>query len=544
MRSLRYLLPLIPAFLMAGCIEQDVTITIQPDGACVAKVEIVAPRSMVEQQVRSEEMQEAAMTRANEEGEAEPAATNTEAKAAAEAEPKPLADAELIARLKESGIENWIPSYGATEPTVDKVEIKDDKVHVQVTARFDSLRDLVAVTPSLWSEYGFDRLVVDTNEQAKIRFTFTSAPAMARWRKQSIEQMRVTGVRAQIKYVMPGKIISSSFSNTQDNATWFALDPQKEETFNALLKLQETGIVIVVEAGGLKLTEPLDSKKLVNIRVNRNAIGAELPITDAGPGFQTDALGLVANTYYVFPEAMKRLHESSPWQQQNRLIVQAKLYCPKDRTILSAGELKLTKATADNGHNLVLVPSEDDINPYFQSVGTTYGQNDKARQSTRFQIPLQLPDPDAKSIDEVSGEVIVVTAGHWREQSLTELKADSGKAIDLSSILPGAKLVITKLTQKRMQSTCTIQVTGPDTIRQLEFKLQASDTERGGSTSNIQRDTTAAKGKEKLRSLMLTHYSFNPAGSSPALPTTLVVRMPDDVKRERVKFTLKALDLY
>jgi hypothetical protein len=88
------------------------------------------------------------------------------------------------------------------------------------------------------------------------------------------------------KLALPGKILSSSLPGTEGNETWLRLDAEKPESVDAALKLVEAPLVITAELGGLKVDEPLESKKLVRSAARRSSGEPDLPITEAGPGFQ------------------------------------------------------------------------------------------------------------------------------------------------------------------------------------------------------------------------------------------------------------------
>ena len=113
-----------------------------------------------------------------------------------------------------------------------------------------------------------------------------------------------------------------------------------------------------------------------------------------------------------------------------------------------------------------------------------------------------------------------------------------------TTLIPGAKLTITKVTQKKPQMQIACAVTGPAAIRQLDFKLKVPGAERFGENSNLSRDTTTGTGDQLTRTVTIMCYLFSPTGGEPPLPSALAVRLPEDMKRERIKFTLKALDLY
>ena len=123
--------------------------------------------------------------------------------------------------------------------------------------------------------------------------------------------------------------------------------------------------------------------------------------------------------------------------------------------------------------------------------------------------------------------------------TLANVQADPKKELDLAEILPGAKLVIKKLTAKGPQTMIEARLEGPPAISQLDLKIKMPP--RTGSSNLSDRHTSTAAGKI-TRDLTLHAYRSEPRGASGG-PVTLLIRSPQDIKRERVRFKLTALDL-
>src|SRR5262245_41146893 len=150
-------------------------------------------------------------------------------------------------------------------------------------------------------------------------------------------------------------------------------------------------------------------------------------------------------------------------------------------------------------------------------------------------LRLKLPEPDARSIEELVGEAIVVSTGRWREMSLTNLTATATNDIDLAAILPGARFTLTKLTQRNRQTTLQMRLTGPPSIREIDIELTSRDGSRGGASGSDRNFT--AKGPDSTRSIQIDRYTYD--GTDDKGPITLRVRFPEDRKKERLQFTLR-----
>ena len=143
--------------------------------------------------------------------------------------------------------------------------------------------------------------------------------------------------------------------------------------------------------------------------------------------------------------------------------------------------------------------------------------------------------------DKPPGFFEVLASIGWKEVVLTNVQADASKEIDLGEVLPGAKLVIKKIGGRKPQRTIEATLEGPAAVYQLELKTKVNTRQGGHSSSSDRRTTTS--GTKTIRHVMIQSYEFQMGEEPKDNPLILVVRYPQDPKRERVRFKLTALDL-
>jgi len=519
-----------PAF--AG--EERAMLTIKPDGSCLFALDITEPRIIAEQQVRVWERFQKANDNADE-----------DAKPATTAEAKPFTDEQLAAKIRQT-LQLRAEQNGVEEDfteKLEKLEIKTNTVRTVTTQTFATLEEMLKHGQSLWGRVGlnFENVKVEKDSSEHLRLTFIPGSFAQRYAKNMRQQWKLKGAANELKFVFPGKVLTSGFPHAEGNATWLTIDAQKPETLDAASKLYDAPIVITCELGGLQLDKSLESKILQ--RLARRPSGApDLPITDAGPGFAAEPLAVTTTTLYFFPGGEKYLQQAraaSFGGSQTGTVVSAKLFAPKGRTLQSVSGLRVVKATDDKGRTIAGT-GEDDGDPgetvIYHNAGSQSGN------STHISLRLQLPQPDAQSIDELSVEAIALTAGKWKELTLTNITNHSTNEVDLAPVLPGAKLLITKFTSKNRQLSLQARLTGPPAIRQLEIQTKPSGAQRTSSTAYEQSFNTRAG--ESTRKLQLQQYGFSEEDAdSGAGPISLLLRLPEDQRRERVRFVLKGLDL-
>jgi hypothetical protein len=187
-----------------------------------------------------------------------------------------------------------------------------------------------------------------------------------------------------------------------------------------------------------------------------------------------------------------------------------------------------------------IVEGGDNEESYSEVVSFNSNESDKSG-AAHVELRLALPAPDAKTIDELEAEAVALTIGGWKEMVLTNVQADAKKEIDLSEVLPGAKLIVKKVGGRKPQKTVEASLEGPKEVNQIEVKIKLSSRRGGQSNMNERRSTTS--GSKTARNITVQAYEFEMGGEADSGPPSLLVRYPQDVKRERVQFKLTALDL-
>jgi hypothetical protein len=331
--------------------------------------------------------------------------------------------------------------------------------------------------------------------------------------------------------------VSSDLPQKEGNSTGFTLDASTDENLDAVMKLQEKPVVITAEAGGLKVAEPLDSRVLMRRRYVSASPGSDLPIADAEPGFVAEPLSLTVRSVYLFPEGRKQMGDAVDYSgNRPGVTVNAKLFAPKGRILLSAEDVKVSAAKDDKGRVIGKGSGEDD-DVSFRS----YSSGSEPGNSAGIQLQLPLPEFDAQAIDELNGEATTVTAGGWKQIAITNVQSGSTNEVDLGELLPGAKMVVKKVTSRSRQIQVQVQVTGPEAINRLDLKLTVPGNEEIHSYSS-NRGSSGRSGTT-TRTVDVQAYTYGMENEAAPGPVSLVVRYPQELKRERVRFTLRGLDL-
>lgn len=510
--------------------EQSGTFIIRADGSCGYTGVNVQSRAAAEQQVRMMERYENASDNSDENS---PQPTPA---AGSKPEVKPLTDEELVKKL-ESLRENG--EYEAENPDVQfKVTITNGNVRTESTQSFASIHDMLAEGSALWEGTGiFESARFELDSNAQLRVTLTTPKETRQLAKTIRTAMKMSGYKVEFRLVLPGKVITSSFPETDGNATGFRVDGKKDESIDAMMKLYDAPVVITADAGGLKIPEPLDSKELQRTSQAQGGMGSDLPITDAGSGFVAEAQTITTTMIHVFPDGENYFEtQGENLGQQAGAVITAKFFAPKGRTLQSVSGARVLKAIDDQGRDVAPAENENDEET---SLNYSTDSGETRADSAPVQLSLQLPAPDAKAINEVDGEVIAITAGTWSEMSLTNLQENATNEIDLSAVLPGAKLVVKKMTSRIIQTTVMLEVKGPRAVQRLDFKAKIPGVDQ--MNSSVLERHFGTKAGVSTRALSIQTYRYGDQQATG--PMFIVVRCPQDLRRERVKFKLTALDL-
>jgi hypothetical protein len=514
-------------FSRGGTTEGSGTLAILSDGTCSYTNVSVAPRAALEQQMR---MMDRYLKDSETADDTTPPAAD-----AKESETKPFTDEELIKKIEAS------KDDGETSPDEKlTVTITNGMVRMQTVRSFDSLEDMLRDGSALWeSGVGFQYARFETETNGQIRVTFSVEPEMQRYFKTTRASLKLMGTKGEFRLILPGKILTSALPVIQGNTTSFMLDGKKDESLDAAAKLYEAPVVITAEAGGLKIPQPLDSKTIRRTNPEDGKGVSDLPLTDAGPGFVAESESITTSTLNVFPEGKGFFKEGSGQNmaKQTGATISAKIFAPKGRILQSISGVKVVKAVDDKGRTIA--PAESDEGGEAEADFSMDSAGSGKSESLSIQLALGLPATDAQAINEVDAEAIAVTAGTWKTMSVTNLQATNNE-IDLSAVLPGAKMIITKFTSKKNEYTIQAEIKGPPTVKRIDFQTKIPGIDQSNSSSNDRRFNTKAGISTRAIDIRVYNYS----DQEPAGPMVLVVRYPEDLRRERLQIKLTGLDLF
>jgi hypothetical protein len=523
--------------------EGDVlsTLAIKTDGSCALTNEMVQQRKPLEMQVVAwERYSKRAEGSESEDENAAPAPSQP-----TKPEQKALTNEELASKIR-AMYEQRNDSAAEAGQEIEKLEVSTNSVRVVTRHSFASLKELLSQSVYSWgpSLLMFEDARFETDTNQNLRITFTPSRNEARYSKEMSRAWKAAKMKFEWKLVLPGKILSSGLPSTEDSATWVRLDGEKPEMVDAVLKLIAVPLVITAEPGGITLNEPLVSSKLVRAAWRESRSEPNLPITEAEPGFQAEQVGLSLTTIHYFPEGKEQLKHhptaSMYGPESPGTMVSAKLFPPKGRIIRSVSDVCVKAAKDDKGRPILGVADGGDDTESYRDFSYNSDEQEKSGPA-RLQLRLGLPAPDAKTIEDLDCEAVALTIGGWKEMLLTNVQADAQKEIDLSEVLPGAKLIIKRISGKKPHTVIEARLEGPAAVSQLEVKVKLS-SRRGGS-SNVSNQKSSTSGGKTTRNFTLQSYEFEPGEMGKSSPPTLLVRYPQDVKRERVHFKLSTLDL-
>ncbi|MEY2410346.1 MAG: hypothetical protein QOF48_3016 [Verrucomicrobiota bacterium] len=518
----------------AAAAEQTATVTIKADGSVVLRLDSTETRLRAEQQARSWEKIKKLNEAAEEADEPpKPAATPKET--------KPYTDDELAKKVRESLQERNEQGAGDSDTKIESVVVGSNSVRITMSQFFSSLDGLLQNPYAISGQSGlsFESIRIETDATNHLRLTLTPPANAARWAKNVRQMWKLSGTVGELRFVFPGKVLSSGFPNTGSNQTWIAFDTKNEKSLDAAAKLFDAPTVIIADGAGLKLDAPIDSMILMRHGGRAGHGDPDLPLTDAGPGFVAEPSHVTVTTFHFFPEGGKHLKETlaAVGYQPTGAVVQAKFFPPKGRTLQSVQNVRVLNATDDKGRHLAVATNVTGMSESPVVTGGRAGQPN----SVSIHLNLPLPAPDARSIEQIDAEAIAITVGNWKTMVITNLAGRGTNAVDLGAVLPGATLVFTKVTSKNQQTTIQGQFRGPVAIRQLD--IQANTGDRRNSSAWMNERSFKAHGAESTRGFTLQTNAIDDTGEELQGSVSIVVRHPEDRKRERVKFTLKGLDL-
>ena len=127
------------------------------------------------------------------------------------------------------------------------------------------------------------------------------------------------------------------------------------------------------------------------------------------PGFVAEAQTVTTTTLHLFPGG-EPYFERHP--ANTGAVVSVKFFAPKGRTLKSVTGIRVLSAVDNQGRSVVRGESDDDEDDSMSEV-TSGGSSDSSALS--LDLRLQLPAPDAQSIDKISAEAIATPSAPGRK---------------------------------------------------------------------------------------------------------------------------------
>ena len=505
--------------------EINTTITIQSNGVCWVRTETLTPRADARRFVGMMELSERMGRLQNAAGAPQPLQSRA------------ATDEAFSARYRKVMEGMWTRLASDTRPVIERVEAGKDQVRLVWTNGFVSLAALVTEGRDLMELGGlsFERMRFEKDGSGHLQVTICNHPQDKRRSQRVVQAWKRMKVKSERRLVFPGKVLSSSLPSTDGTATWLALDWENEETLKAGQKVESMAeVVVVAELGGLRLDQPVESPRQRRGSSRQRWERSDLPVTDAGPGFSATAQSLELTTVRRFPGAPEEPPEQfRPRQKEPGLTVRAQVFPPKGKWIKEVGYPVVVNAVDDQGRVLKARNSGENE----QEIQSRYSVS--RSQPAPVELALELPASNARRLVELSAQVVLSTVGKWRSLSFANIRAGFTTNADLSALLPGAWLAVTNVTVLKGQITILATLSGPLGVRDIEF----TDSQPAAGKIPLQAldQQTRTKDKTTTRHVRISGLGFPRSGQP--LAAVLILRIPEDLRRERVQFKLTGLDL-
>jgi len=519
----------------AGASDQKTSIILRPDGSATIRSATTMTRAQAEQSVQMMQRYVTQLENAGEEPPEEPAEP---------AEAKPLTDAELAEKMRKTSSLMRDRLGQENQPLLERVDVTAEQVTTVWTNQFSSISSLLDDGRALMMQAGFnfEKMRVEKDSEGRLKLTIRQDENVQQMGKSALQAWKRSQMKLEVRLTLPGKVISSDFPSTQDNMTWFEMDSSKEDTLRAALKYYTaTQAVVVAELGGLSLDTPIESTDLRSLWRGRREKKQDEPVVEAAPGFLAEAQSIQISTTHRFPGAPPPAEMRQPISSESSsLNVQVQIFPPKGKTIKSVSHLKLLRAVDDQNREIKPLKETADEDESSMETFSSGGENPSG--AVPVQLTMELPSPQAQSLEEVSAEAILVTVGQWRELTFTNIQAGYTNEIDLQPLLEGAHLSITKATARQSQMEILATITGPAAVRDIE--ISGPSSEDGMSNLHSYDANVTTKDKLTTRKVSISAYDFSEHGTGAPKSVTLRLRSPVDLKRERFRFKLTGLDLF
>lgn len=526
---------LLALLLTTGCVKEvHYTLVINPDGSSSLKQIIALDRKTVEQGMAARNRYESNNLPAKEET---------------------LSSEELEKRIRSQFEERIAQTLANTDLDcqLETIDIKEDNITLSLMTTSPDLETLVGNFPNLLSELPDPLLVIWQTEEQHLEVSLT--PRMdPRYQQQWVEKYSDMFSAFQVKFSvsveMPGEVLSSSLEENKENVTQLVITSWDESSIANFQNLLREGIQVVAKSGGLKLSvNPLDSDELANMAYNKEQEKLEQslpPITEAGPGYIAVPIKSHTARTLHYAEGLELFGEDivSNIPQEEVTDIQGRVFLPKGRLLFNASDLKLVSGRDDHGRKVLSEEKQSE-----KSIDACYFVNDTGSGQdvsyASFALKLNAPPKDSRAIDEIQLEAVLTTFSRWKKYEITGVSDKQKQPVDLSNVIKTATLTVTEIEVQDDDGYglghIKLEISGPPEIGRLNYQLYR-DASNPFYSEITSREISNKDG-------LLTHkialqFSYDASSEQQEKSYSLLVKLPTDMKRERLKFALHDLDLY
>jgi hypothetical protein len=475
-----------------------------------------------------------------------------------DADPQSLTDEQIVQGFTElSRDQSPLKDIEGISQAMISVTVDEEFLHAEGQAHFDSLELFVEHGAYYWERAGIESFRIEQDDDGNIVAVATPGEMYTGGNLQVRRMLRSQKFKGSFRLVVPGTVLSCPLPNTEANQTWIEVDGEDDASLDQLFSVMDEPLRVTAEPGGLDLSAlPLDSTELAEQMEygghDEPDTFADLEIIEGPDGYYAEPTTLVTSMLILLPGAEEKLGQRIEYLRSdfdNTATISAKLYAPEGQRLLAISKVQTDKAVDDMGETVGLGPRSDYGGYRMRGYGMFSDDEEEANNSADFQVVLSLPQPDAQAIEEVSGKLIVVAFDNWATHKVERVRANPGRVIDLSDILPGASLTVKRYkrhfepmgTDGRIEGRLELEMRGPESVSVLQLGVELPGSDHVSSHDSM--DETQTKDGVTTRTLMLQYNVWN-RSQLDADAVTLTIRFPQGVRREEVPFHLEAMDMY
>lgn len=531
--------------------KQAITVSIRADGSCVVRDARVEARESAES--------DALYRESRYQTDDERPNSGHGAQSSGPGASTSLSDAELERLLRRTLRPHFVL---AEDPRfrVEALQVGADTVEYVTVEEYGSIQEWLVrgwvASCEEWS--GLRHVQIGEDSRGRLRMSFLrGAEPETKGGKEKARELREwrrfiesEGLHRSLRFELPGRVLRSDLPNKRGNATWIDLDPDRPASIDAAGRLVVGPVTILAESGGLRIEEPIDSWRLGEY--GDYALGPlmDLPVVGYATGYSVRAESIALFSY-------KRFAASEPYYENSShaiwygsevwgLSIDVGITPPRGRVIRRV-ELPVLKITRDDRGRVLRAEPHADSNDVVDSFGAYepaffpgYTENSQTEQ---FELATVLPHPDARRIQRLEGEVVVMSVAGWRGVLFHDVRVGGEQNVDLSTLLPGARLTVLAAGRRSHSEFIDVLLEGPASIiGSLEVGFKREGAQHGVNQARLE-PARKIGDTWKRRLLVKCFGGDRTAEEESTLPLIVGVRLPLDPRRERLQFKLPPMDL-